>query len=120
MSAARRGRLSGVLIGCLFLCSTAWAQQTQTGSVSGTVTHDGKPLPGIVVQATADVLPKPRTTVTGASGEYRLPALPPGGYELSFSLSGFASEKRTRISTESADEERIRVFHGNSRPTHLP
>jgi hypothetical protein len=80
-------------VGSILLCSVAVAQQTQTGSVSGIVTDAGDPLPGVIVQATADVLPKARATVTGADGEYRIPALPPGDYELIFSLHGFATEK---------------------------
>jgi len=73
----------------------AGAQQTQTGSVSGTVTGAGKPLPGVTVQASSDVLPKPRSTVTGSLGEYRLPALPPGTYRVLFNLRGFATESRS-------------------------
>ena len=89
-------RLIVIFIGSTLLCSMAVAQQTQTGSISGTVTlQDGEPLPGVIVQATADVLPKARATVTGANGEYRVPALPPGDYELTFSLHGFATEKRS-------------------------
>ncbi len=67
-------RLIAIFIECILLCSVAGAQQTQTGSVSGSVTLDGEPMPGVIVQAAADVLPKARATVTGASGENRLPA----------------------------------------------
>jgi hypothetical protein len=89
-------RLIAIFIGSTLLCSVAVAQQTQTGSVSGTVAlQDGEPLPGVIVQAAADVLPKARATVTGANGEYRVPALPPGDYELILSLHGFATEKRS-------------------------
>jgi hypothetical protein len=71
----------------------AWAQQT--GAISGKVT-DGTSavLPGVTVTATADVLPSPRETVTGAAGEYRLPALPPGNYTLTFALSGMQTVTR--------------------------
>ncbi len=89
-------RLIAIFIGSTLLCSIAVAQQTQTGSISGTVTlQDGERLPGVIVQATADILPKSRATVAGANGEYRVPALPPGNYELTFSLHGFATEKRS-------------------------
>ena len=51
----------------------------QTGSIRGTVTTtDGATLPGVIVTARSDVLPQLRETVTGANGEYQLPALPPG------------------------------------------
>ena len=65
----------------------------QTGSVEGTVLDQtGQPLPGVTVEATGDVLPRARTTVTSASGAYRLPGLPPGDYTISFSLDGMATQ----------------------------
>ncbi len=46
----------------------------QTGAIVGKVTAtDGSRLPGVTVEARSDVLPTPRTTVTGANGLYRLP-----------------------------------------------
>ncbi len=88
-------KLFVIIIGSFLLCSVAAAQQTQTGSISGIVTlEDGEPLPGVIVTATADVLPKARSTVTDAVGDYRFVALPPGAYELAFAMPGFATEKR--------------------------
>jgi hypothetical protein len=76
-----------VLLSLVASAAPLFAQQT--GAISGTVkTTDGSLLPGVTIEARADVLPGPRTTVTGASGEYRLPALPPGSYTLTFNLSG--------------------------------
>jgi hypothetical protein len=61
----------------------------QTGAVVGKVTDSGGGvLPGVTVEARSDVLPAPRVTTTGSLGEYRLPALPPGRYTLTFELSG--------------------------------
>lgn len=77
------------------LCSVANAQQLQTGGIEGTVTlDDGSPLPGVAVSAVADVMPKARATVTDADGQYRFAAMPPGDYELTFRMEGFATEKR--------------------------
>ncbi len=68
----------------------------QTGSISGQVTlATGEALPGVVVQATSDVTPRPRTTTTAADGSYRLPQLPPGNYDLQFSLDGMDSVVRS-------------------------
>jgi hypothetical protein len=67
----------------------------QTGGITGKVTAtDGSVLPGVTVEARSDVLPGPRVTVTGANGDYRLPALPPGAYTLKFDLSGMQSVTR--------------------------
>ncbi|MDX2438237.1 MAG: carboxypeptidase-like regulatory domain-containing protein [Acidobacteriota bacterium] len=88
-------KLFVIVIGSLLLCSVAGAQQTQTGSINGTVTlEDGSALPGVIVSATGDVLPKARSTVTDAKGEYRFAVLPPGNYKVTFSMSGFATEQR--------------------------
>ena len=51
-------------------------------------------LPGVTVEARSDVLPSPRVVTTEASGEYQLPALPPGNYTLTFALSGMQTVTR--------------------------
>ena len=62
---------------------------TQTGSIGGKVTaSDGSALPGVTVEARSNVLPTPRVVTTGANGEYQLPALLPGKYTVTFTLSG--------------------------------
>jgi hypothetical protein len=71
----------------VLLPSLSYGQQT--GAVAGKVTDSGGGvLPGVTVEARSDVLPAPRSTTTGSLGEYRLPALPPGRYTLTFELSG--------------------------------
>jgi hypothetical protein len=75
-----------------FICSSLFAQQT--GSISGKVTTDGQPLPGVTVEARSNVLPQPRLTETDSNGEYNLPALLPGSYTLSFSLGGMQTVTR--------------------------
>ena len=68
----------------------------QVGSISGKVTmSDGSALPGVAIRATSNVLPQPRNTTSGINGDYRLPLLPPGKYEVTFPLSGMATVKRT-------------------------
>jgi hypothetical protein len=71
------------------------ADAQQTGAISGKVLDSGAAvLPGVTVEARSDVLPGPRVTVTGANGEYRLPALPPGNYTLTFILPGMQTVTR--------------------------
>src|SRR4249919_2673835 len=71
----------------------AYAQQT--GAISGKVVDTGGGvLPGVTVEARANVLPVPRVTTTGVNGEYRLPALPPGTYTLTFVLAGMQNVTR--------------------------
>ncbi len=76
----------------MFCALPALAQQT--GTIVGKVTSNEGNLPGVTVEATSNVLPQPRISVTDAAGEYRLPLLPPGEYTLSYDLTGFAPEKR--------------------------
>ena len=67
----------------------------QTGNLVGQVSAtDGATLPGVTVEAKSSLLPQPRTTVTDASGAYRLPALVPGNYTLTFSLAGMQTLTR--------------------------
>ena len=93
MSASARVLRALVSLSFVALASPLFAQQT--GAISGTVkATDGSLLPGATVEARSDVLPGPRATVTGANGEYRLPALPPGSYTVTFNLSGMQTSTR--------------------------
>jgi hypothetical protein len=86
--------LRTLVVLCLVV-STAPLLAQQTGAIRGRVTAtDGSSLPGVTVEARSDVLPGPRTTVTSANGEYRLPALPPGSYTVKFDLSGMQGVTR--------------------------
>ena len=92
--------MSGVRVGrtLIWLLCLGWAvpgAAQQVGAMSGKVADTaGAVLPGVTVEASADVLPSPRVTVTEATGEYRLPALPPGNYTVTFTLSGMQTVTR--------------------------
>lgn len=87
--------LLGVML-LVLVAAPAYAQQT--GNIVGKVTMtDGSTLPGVTIQATSSVLPQPRRTVSGANGEYRLPLLPVGKYEVTFTLAGMATAKHTAV-----------------------
>ena len=86
----RRFVLTLVLV---LIATTAFAQQT--GSISGRVTAtDGSALPGVTVEARSNVLPTPRVTTSDTNGDYRLPALIPGDYTVTFSLAGMQTATR--------------------------
>lgn len=77
----------------VLIATPAFGQQT--GNIVGKVTMaDGSTLPGVSIQATSNVLPQPRNTVSGNNGEFRLPLLPPGKYAVTFTLSGMGTVKR--------------------------
>ena len=89
----------------LFLCvlallaaaAPARAQEFR-GRINGTVTDNtGAVMPGVTVTATSPALIQPQVQVTGSEGDYRLIALPPGVYDLTYELSGFQTVKREGI-----------------------
>ena len=78
-----------------FIATALPAYAQQTGVIVGKVADTGGGvLPGVTVEARADVLPVPRVATTGVNGEYRLVALPPGKYTLTFVLSGMQNVTR--------------------------
>src|SRR5262245_65684703 len=81
-----------VAIGALTLAaSSAAGQGTAPASIIGRVTDGtGAVLPGVTVTATSPALQVSQVTaVTDSEGEYRLSALPIGGYQVTWELSGF-------------------------------
>ena len=88
-------RLSRALLLLSFVLSAIPLHAQQTGSLSGRVTDTGGGvLPGVTVEARSDVLPSPRVTVTDGNGVYRLPALAPGVYTVTFELAGMQTVTR--------------------------
>ncbi len=84
-----------LLFACAIAALAGPVLAQQTGSISGKAADSGGAvLPGVTVEARSDVLPGPRDTVTGAAGEYQLPALPPGNYTVTFTLSGMQTVTR--------------------------
>src|SRR5438105_526234 len=89
----RRFVLTLVLV---LIATTAFAQQT--GSISGRVTAtDGSALPGVTVEGRSNVLPQARVTDTDTNGDYRLPALIPGNYTVTFTLAGMQTVTRNAV-----------------------
>jgi hypothetical protein len=88
-----RGILSFVFVLVVIsIVPTLFAQQT--GSIRGTVTTGGQPLPGVTVEARSTVLPQPRVVTTDGNGNYRLSVLPPAQYTLTFTLAGMQTQRR--------------------------
>lgn len=82
----------------LILSPIALSQSKDTGAIVGTVMDEEKtPLPGVTVTLTSPKLMGARTTITGAAGAYRFPALPPGTYAVKAELQGFATVIRENI-----------------------
>ena len=90
---------SPLLALCLALAvaGVAGAQEFR-GRLNGTVTDNtGAVLPGVTVTVSSPALIQPQVQVTGAEGEFRFLALPPGVYTVDFELAGFQTIKREGI-----------------------
>ncbi len=95
----RWNRMFLVALGVVLVSGLLSAQgSTPTGRIYGTVTdEDGAPLPGVSVEATSPSLIGKATAVTDTNGVYRLFALTPGTYKVTYSLQGFKPYVREGI-----------------------
>jgi hypothetical protein len=74
-----------------------------TGGIRGTALDtDGNPIPGVIVEASGEVLGgATRSTVTAANGVFNFSVLPPGRYGLTARMNG--------LQTQSVDDVRVSV-----------
>ena len=81
---------------CLFMATTAFAQNAQLG---GTVTDpSGALLPGVTITATNPSTGVVTTTISNESGTYAFPSLQPGRtYRVSASLPSFQTLTYTDV-----------------------
>jgi len=90
-------RILSILLGLLFISAFVCAQ-VPTGQIFGTVTdEEGVSLPGVSVEAISPKLVGMATSVTGRDGGYRLFALTPGIYKITYTLQGFKTVTREGI-----------------------
>lgn len=77
-------RTLAILLGVLLLAIPAIADTTAT--ITGTVTHEGLPLAGVVVRASSPQMQGTRSTTSDVNGRYAIIAVPPGDYTVAFAL----------------------------------
>lgn len=99
----------------LFLSIHALAQTAPTATLSGTVTAEGTPLPGVTVTVSSPSLQGTRSTVSTDSGAYLIPLLAPGNYTVQFELSGMQTITRKAVLTAARTE----VLDVDLRPTAI-
>ncbi len=93
-----RSRYLLVLSACFLLLAAPAVFAQTTGDIQGTVTDaDGKPLPGVTVEAVSAVGQGTRSGVTGNNGNFRLSSLTPGSYRVRSALSGFSTVEKTAV-----------------------
>src|SRR5947207_10661991 len=85
-----------VTICTVMIASLAYAQATST--FNGRVVDQGDAvLPGVTVTVTNSATGVVRTTVSNAEGQYFLPGLEPGTYQVKTELAGFAESLRDNV-----------------------
>jgi len=79
-----------------------------TGTIVGTVTDStGALVPKVTIAATNKSTGFVRTDVTGTGGEYTIPLLPVGVYEVKAELTGFKTEIRPNIVVQVEAQQRV-------------
>jgi hypothetical protein len=81
-----------------FSSSIMFGQVAITGQIRGVVTDStGGALPNVSIIAKSSALMTPRKAVTGEAGSYLFDSLPPGSYELTYTVTGFKTEVQSNI-----------------------
>ncbi len=103
-----RGSRSSVWLCIVWLLgiSPAWAQETAT-VVGRAIDAQGAVLPAVGITARNVDTGFVRSGVTDAQGEYRIAAIPPGRYELTAELAGFATLVRKGVTLTVGSESAI-------------
>src|SRR5918992_1534880 len=91
------------LVLCALLSTATIAQQTDNGSLSGSVTdQNGAVIPGATVTVTSVDTGLKRTATTGDDGRWTIAALKPGNYLVAAVAPSFAETKQQASVTASA------------------
>ena len=79
----------------IFLLIALPAAAQTTANLTGTVTTEGTPIPGVTVTVTSPNLQGSRTVITDVNGNYNFTSLPPGDYSVKFDMEGMQPVTRT-------------------------
>ncbi len=89
--------LCAVLLLAFGLAASAAAQRT-TGEIIGKIVDEsGSVLPGVTVTLRGAGVAGTPSVVTAETRTYRFPVLPPGTYDLEYTLTGFTTFRREAI-----------------------
>ncbi len=86
-------RFWAVLAAVLLVGTSAFGQTTS--ALTGRVTMDGNPLPGVTVTVSSPQMQGTRTAVTDVNGNYNFTAIPPGQYTVRFEMESMQTATRT-------------------------
>src|SRR5438874_12082269 len=87
-------RFIAVLAAVLLIGAFSVNAQVVNANLTGTVTMDKNPLPGVTVTATSPNMQGTRTTTSDVNGNYNLAAVPPGTYKIVTEMQGMQTVTR--------------------------
>jgi hypothetical protein len=89
--------LAGLTLLAMLFC-VAYAQET-TGAISGTVSDpSGAAVPNAKVEVSGVSLPRPLVVLSDSTGAFQLGTIPAGTYNVTVSVAGFSTMKKTDVS----------------------
>jgi len=94
------------LVFCMVLVNPARAQ---SGTITGIVTSQREPVPNAPVQARNTITGASFRTVSSATGDYSLPRLPAGTYDVSVRMPGFKHGPFLRAGVSLVANQTVRV-----------
>jgi hypothetical protein len=100
----------GLMAMLLATPATGLAQGNPTGTLTGVVADpSGAVLPGVTVVARGSQTGLTQQTVTNEVGEWRIPGLPVGVYEITFELDGFRRLVRSLVTVDAGSVRSLEV-----------
>jgi len=102
-------RLRILVITFPFLCQLVLGQ-VGTATLSGTISDpSGAVIPGAQLSLKSTSQQFSRQAVSDSRGEYNIPAIPPGNYQLTVGAKGFTEATRTDVSLDSGQSSTLNV-----------
>ena len=90
--------VASVLVLTVVIACPLRAQAPAGGQLSGVAKDEqGAAVPGVTVSARSENAPGVHRTTTASNGQYHLDDLPPGEYEITAELTGFATVRRPSV-----------------------
>ena len=88
-----------IIFGAALIVLLPVVASAQTSAIAGTVKDtSGAVLPGVTVEASSPALiEKVRSAVSDGNGQFKIEALRPGTYTVTFTLPGFSVVKRDNV-----------------------
>src|SRR4051812_44921198 len=101
------------------LAPVAFAQSNISGDITGTVTDaSGAALPNAQVTVTSIEKGQAKAVITDKVGDFRVPLLPPGNYEIKVSANGFQPARvQVKVSAGTTTPVSIAVAVGSASTT---